>query len=308
MLTSVSDIELDKHQIEAGFTALQARICKGLEELDGSGHVFSEEYWKHREGGGGRTRVFQNGNFLEKGGVNFSAVWGTAPELIQKSLQLQGNNHQFFASGVSIVLHPASPLVPIIHMNVRYFELSNGDAWFGGGIDLTPIYVVEEDARHFHRTLKKTCDAFDAQFYPKFKTWADDYFYLQHRNETRGVGGIFFDYLRPDATHSKQHLFDFAIAVGDTFVPVYRDIVERRRHLPFHEEHRSWQLLRRGRYAEFNLVWDKGTKFGLETGGRTESILMSLPPLAAWEYDYTPPADSEEAATLAWLKRGVDFV
>ncbi|MEL7160421.1 MAG: oxygen-dependent coproporphyrinogen oxidase, partial [Bacteroidota bacterium] len=226
-----------------------------------------------------------------------------------KSLKTAPEETSFYATGVSIVLHPRNPHVPIIHMNVRYFELDGGRFWFGGGIDLTPHYVVAEQAAWFHRQLKDTCDRFDPAYYPKFKTWADDYFYLPHRQETRGVGGIFFDRLQP-ATEDKDKctLFDFTAAVGETFAPTYLELLGRNRDTPFTEAEKRWQELRRGRYVEFNLVWDRGTKFGLTTNGRTESILMSLPPLAGWEYDFQPSPDSREAKTLAALRKGIDWL
>jgi len=193
-------------------------------------------------------------------------------------------------------------------MNVRYFEMSNGTSWFGGGIDLTPHYVVDEDARWFHQQLKATCDAHDVNYYPKFKNWADDYFFLPHRQETRGVGGIFFDYLKPTSDAHKNQLFGFVKAVGETFAPTYTALMKKNADIPYSEQEKAWQLVRRGRYVEFNLVWDRGTKFGLETGGRTESILMSLPPLAGWEYDYRPVSQSREEYTLTMLKKGIEWV
>jgi coproporphyrinogen III oxidase len=215
---------------------------------------------------------------------------------------------RFFATGVSIVIHPASPMVPIIHMNIRYFETDAGDAWFGGGIDLTPIYVNEAQASFFHLQLKDVCDRYSSDFYPKFKTWADDYFFITHRNETRGIGGIFFDYLRPSETLSKEFLLRFVADVGRTFLRAYLPIVAANKLLEYTDEHKQWQWVRRGRYVEFNLVYDRGTRFGLETGGRIESILMSLPEHASWIYNHIPQTDSEEAHTLAKLKKGIDWV
>lgn len=288
---------------------LQDDICQRLEALDGNGK-FREDAWTREEGGGGRTRLIEEGALFERGGVNFSAVHGPASALMLQTLQLPARETpiDFYATGVSIVLHPRNPMVPIIHMNVRYFELSDGTYWFGGGIDLTPIYVVEEDARHFHQTLKNVCDQHDAAYYPAFKTWADDYFYIPHRQETRGIGGIFFDRLGDEGGFTKSQRFEFLKAVGHAFVPVYSAIVERRRHFEYTDEHRSWQFLRRGRYAEYNLVYDRGTKFGLYTNGRTESILMSLPPRAEWKYDHRPEEGSHEARTLGWLRKGVEWV
>ncbi len=286
------------------FRGLQDRICQALETADGGGH-FQEDRWERPGGGGGRTRVLQ-GAVIEKGGVNFSAVHGPTPEKIRRALQVEGDH--FFATGVSIVLHPRNPHVPIIHMNVRYFELSDGTAWFGGGIDLTPHYVVPEDARHFHQTLQAVCNRFDPAYYPRFKQWADDYFFINHRQETRGVGGIFFDRLVADDTHTFEDRFAFVQAVGDAFAPIYTHLMDKYRATPYGEAQQQWQQLRRGRYVEFNLVYDKGTRFGLDTDGRTESILMSLPPLAQWQYQHTPTPDSPEADTLAWLRKGVDWV
>jgi len=294
-----------KEQIIIAFKKIQADICLGLEAVDGQAK-FSIENWKHDEGGGGISRVISHGNVFEKGGVNFSAVEGKLPEfMVEKT---GDTSKRFFATGVSIVIHPKSPMVPIIHMNIRYFETDTGDAWFGGGIDLTPIYVVDEQARLFHNTLKNTCDRFDKAFHPKFKVWADEYFFNKHRNETRGIGGIFFDYLKPDENHSLNDLFNFTKAVGETFLLAYTSIVEANKNLEFNQEHKNWQLIRRGRYVEFNLVYDRGTKFGLETGGRIESILMSLPEHASWIYNHIPNAGSDEARTLELLKRGVNWV
>ncbi|HEY1053834.1 MAG TPA: oxygen-dependent coproporphyrinogen oxidase, partial [Emticicia sp.] len=206
------------------------------------------------------------------------------------------------------VQHPLSPMVPIIHMNVRYFELSNGTCWFGGGIDLTPHYVVEEDARWFHQQLKAACDTQSTEYYPKYKEWADNYFFIPHRNETRGVGGIFFDYLKPKDETPKEEIFAFVQSVGESFAPIYTHLMAKNSALPYGERETNWQMLRRGRYVEFNLAWDRGTKFGLETNGRTESILMSLPPVANWVYDYQPEAGSEEEKTLGLLQKGIDWV
>lgn len=303
----ISAVTPDKQTITAFFTDLQDRICEALEAADGGGR-FHEDRWERAEGGGGRTRIFQQGNVIEKGGVLFSAVHGPASESVMKQMKEEGQTAEFYATGVSIVLHPRSPMVPIIHMNVRYFELSTGDCWFGGGIDLTPHYVVEDDARWFHRYLKEACDRHDSTYYDTYKTWADDYFFVRHRNETRGIGGIFFDYLRPSEAHSKEALFQFVQEVGNSFAPIYTHFMRQNQELPYGEREKQWQLLRRGRYVEFNLVWDRGTKFGLETNGRTESILMSMPPQADWTYNYQPEPGSQEAHTLNLLKKGVDWL
>lgn len=294
-----------KETVANWFGELQDRICFALEEADGSG-TFREDLWERPGGGGGRARIITNGQVIEKGGVNFSAVHGLTPPAILKALQLE--EAEFYATGVSIVMHPHSPRVPIIHMNVRYFEMSNGVAWFGGGIDLTPHYVDEEDARFFHRSLQQVCDRYSSDYYPRFKAWADDYFYVKHRAETRGVGGIFFDRLSATEAITSEKLFAFVQDVGEAFAPIYTHLMQKNRDLPYGEAERSWQLIRRGRYVEFNLVHDKGTKFGLDTNGRIESILMSLPPLAAWEYAQVPLPGSPEANTLSLLKKGVDWV
>jgi coproporphyrinogen III oxidase len=297
-----------KEEIRDWFQALQEDICGQLEKADSKGK-FIKDMWERPGGGGGISSVITNGNILEKGGVNFSAVWGKTPEPTLKSLNLpEGEHPDFFATGVSIVLHPFNPQVPIIHMNVRYFEMSNGTWWFGGGIDLTPHYVDEADARHFHTTLKQVCTRCHPSYYPEFKKWADDYFYIKHRNETRGIGGIFFDYLKGENGFTKVSRFDFVKQVGSTFSSLYTYFMLKNHALPFTENEKHWQYLRRGRYVEFNLVWDRGTKFGLETDGRTESILMSLPPQAQWVYNYQAPPDSPEQKTLSFLKKGIDWV
>ncbi|MEL7148053.1 MAG: oxygen-dependent coproporphyrinogen oxidase, partial [Bacteroidota bacterium] len=288
-------MELNKEDITSWFQSLQDNICQGLESLDGKGS-FKEDKWDRPEGGGGRSRVITHGHLIEKGGVNFSAVHGKTPEKILAALGL--SEADFYATGVSIVLHPNSPMVPIIHMNVRYFEMLNGIWWFGGGIDVTPHYIVEEDARYFHTQLKSVCDRFDQSYYPEFKKWADDYFFIKHRNETRGIGGIFFDRLNDKQGHSKEDRWNFVQQVGELFVPAYSELANRNRKKPYSAANQQWQSLRRGRYVEFNLVWDKGTKFGLDTNGRTESILMSMPPVANWEYAHLPEEGSEEAKTL----------
>ena len=296
---------MNKEQIAAQYKSLQEQICKGLEELDGKA-VFRSDVWEREEGGGGRTNTIANGNLLEKGGVAFSAVHGPVSEAMKKQLGLEGN--AFFATGVSIVLHPFSPHVPIIHMNVRYFELDNGTYWFGGGIDLTPHYVVPAQATLFHQRLKAICDKHDATFYAKHKPWADTYFHIPHRNESRGIGGIFFDHLSENNTNlSKEQLFAYCSELASSFVSIYAEQANLGKELPVLEEHLAWRNLRRGRYVEFNLVHDRGTKFGLFSGGRTESILMSLPPLANWEYDYQAKEGSEEMKTLEYLGKDWDW-
>ena len=295
---------LTKETIAEWLKQLQDTICQDLEQADGKGK-FEEDLWERPGGGGGRTRLIQDGNVLQKGGVNFSAVYGKTPPAILQALKL--DEADFFATGVSIVMHPHNPHVPIIHMNVRYFEMSNGIWWFGGGIDLTPHYVVKEQAQWFHQQLYNTCSKHNSAYYPKFKKWADDYFYIKHRQETRGIGGIFYDRLSQQEG-SKEELFSFMQDVGNTFAPTYTHLMALNQNKSFTQIEKEWQHLRRGRYVEFNLVWDKGTKFGLDTDGRTESILMSLPPQANWAYMHQPEAGSKEAATLSLLKKDIDWL
>jgi len=296
---------LDRERIAEEYQKIQDEICRALEMLDGKAK-FEEEIWEREGGGGGRTRILQNGSILEKGGVNFSAVHGQLPEVIKKSFGVEEDN--FFATGVSIVIHPNHPHVPIIHMNIRYFELNEQIRWFGGGIDLTPHYIVDEDARFFHSELKNVCDQHHPDFYRDFKKWADDYFFIRHRDETRGIGGVFYDKLTPEKTGlSYEDIFRFSCDLGRRFAPVYTELVNRNRHRDFTAQEKEWQLLRRGRYVEFNLVYDAGTKFGLETNGRIESILMSLPAQANWFYDFKAAPDSPEQKTLDLLKKGIEW-
>jgi coproporphyrinogen III oxidase len=288
-----------RSQAQEFFSHLQDKICLALEEADGRAR-FREDLWQREGGGGGRTRVMEEGAFFERAGVNFSAVEGLLPEALAAKLGEEIANaegREFFATGVSLVLHPRNPYAPTVHANFRYLE--KGDAnWFGGGADLTPYYAFREDAEHFHRTLKAACDKHDPGYYPRFKKWCDEYFFIKHRDETRGVGGIFFDYLTGDT----EKLFAFVKDAGEAFLPAYLPIIERRRDHDYGEREREFQLLRRGRYVEFNLVYDRGTIFGLETRGRTESILMSLPPLARWAYDYTPEPNTPEAEAWTFFK------
>ena len=278
---------------------LQNQICSGLEELDGSGS-FHEDQWERPGGGGGRSRVL-SGSLIEKGGVNFSDVYGNLPE--KASIQLGVDAAASFrATGVSIVLHPRNPFMPIIHMNVRYFEMSDGRWWFGGGIDLTPHYIVQSDVDFFHGRLKAVCDRFDSSWYAEHKAWADRYFYIKHRGESRGVGGIFYDRLSaPSVDHDTGLAYN--LAVGQSFVPIYTEMALKHRNKEYGDRQVHWQSMRRSRYVEFNLVWDRGTKFGLETGGRTESILMSMPPMAQWEYNYSPEVGTPEWETQEFLKK-----
>jgi len=268
---------------------LQQRIVAALEALDG--HRFRNDTWVRPEGGGGVTRVIEEGGLFERGGVNYSSVRGSSLPPSATAARPQVAGHAFEAAGVSLVLHPRNPYCPTVHMNVRFFAA--GDTWwFGGGMDLTPYYGFEDDARHFHRTCRDALAPYGAELYPRFKRWCDEYFFLKHRNEPRGIGGIFFDDL---AEGGFESCFGLARSVGEHFLEAYVPIVERRKDMPFGDEERAFQAYRRGRYVEFNLVYDRGTLFGLQSGGRTESILMSLPPRAEWRYDWKPEPGSAEA-------------
>ncbi len=308
---------------------IQDEICAGLTELDGV-ETFREDSWEREEGGGGRSRVIREGDIFEQGGVNFSEVWGhhLPPSILNQRPEAAG--HQFYATGTSMVLHPRNPYIPTIHLNYRYFE-AGPVWWFGGGIDLTPYYPFAEDAKQFHSVLKEACDRHHPEYYPTFKLWCDEYFYLKHRQETRGVGGIFFDYQDgsgllyrgPDAagpaailsnqvgvlpSRNWEELFTFVQDCGRAFLPAYTPIVQRRRTTEYSDRERNFQLYRRGRYVEFNLVYDRGTIFGLQTNGRTESILMSLPPLVRWEYGYQPEANTPEAKLTEVFLKPQDWV
>ncbi len=299
-----------KEQFYTYIQELQDRITSKLEEIDGKA-TFREDLWERPEGGGGRTRVIENGNVFEKGGVNISAVHGPLPESMQAYFGV--GKVDFFACGLSLVLHPRNPMVPTVHANWRYFEMYDEagevvDQWFGGGQDLTPYYLFEEDARHFHEVCKVACDRHDPEFYTAYKTRCDAYFWNTHRDEARGVGGLFFDYLRKTEHRDMQDWYDFVTDVGNSFLQAYVPIVLKRKDMEFSEEERDWQEIRRGRYVEFNLVHDKGTLFGLRTNGRIESILMSLPPNVQWRYDYHPAPGSREEALLKVLKKPVEWV
>jgi coproporphyrinogen III oxidase len=289
-------------QVKAYLLSLQDNICQTLELADGKGQ-FKEDSWVREEGGGGRSRVIKNGAVIEQGGVNFSHVFGSQmpASATANRPELAGRNFQ--AMGVSLVIHPHNPYIPTSHANVRFFIAEKeGEApiwWFGGGFDLTPFYPFKDDVVHWHNTAKKLCAPFGEDVYGKYKTWCDDYFFLKHRNETRGVGGLFFDDLNDWGFETS---FNFMQAVGNGFVDAYVPIVEKRKSTSYGERERDFQLYRRGRYVEFNLVFDRGTLFGLQTGGRTESILMSMPPLARWEYCYTPAPGSAEAKLTDWLQ------
>ena len=295
---------MNKTDISARFRDLQLHICQALEQLDGLA-TFHEDTWERQEGGGGHTRTLQGGRILEKAGVAFSAVHGPVTEAMKKQLGHEGE--RFFATGVSIVLHPVHPRHPIMHMNVRYFELEDHSYWFGGGIDLTPHFVDLPKATAFHASLKEVSDRNDASFYPKFKEWADRYFFLPHRGESRGVGGIFFDQLDESCGLTKDQLFAYCQDLGRLFPVVYTQQVEGVVLNEPTAAELAWQALRRGRYVEFNLLHDRGTKFGIYSGGRTESILMSMPPMANWVYNQEPAAGSEEQKTLSFLRAFHEF-
>lgn len=297
---------------------LQDTITSKLEEVDGKA-TFQEDLWERPDtstglstgGGGGRTRVIENGNVFEKGGVNISAVHGELPKAMQAYFNL--NDCDFFACGLSLVLHPKNPMVPTVHANWRYFEMYDKqgniiDSWFGGGQDLTPYYLFEEDAKHFHSICKKACDNHHLDFYLEYKKKCDEYFYNSHRGEGRGLGGLFFDYCKAKDDFSMEDWYNFVTEVGDSFLEAYVPIVDRRKELPYTDSQRTWQEIRRGRYVEFNLVHDKGTLFGLKTNGRIESILMSLPPVVQWKYDHHPEPGSKEEKLLNVLKNPKDWV
>ena len=286
---------------------LQDNICRGLEKEDGTGR-FEEDLWQREAGGGGRTRVLVQGDVFEQAGVNFSHVFGKRlpPSATAARPELEGRDFQ--AMGISLVIHPRNPYVPTSHANIRFFIANKPGAgedtddsiwWFGGGYDLTPYYPFKEDVIQWHKTAQDACQPYGDDVYPRYKKWCDDYFYLKHRQETRGVGGLFFDDLNE---WGFERCFSFMQTIGDSYLPAYLPIVKRRKHTEFGERERTFQLYRRGRYVEFNLVYDRGTLFGLQSGGRTESILMSLPPLVSWRYNYQPEPGSEEAKLYRYLK------
>lgn len=294
-------------RFEAMIREAQDDICAKVSKLDGT--HFHEDAWVRESGGGGISRVLQNGNVFEKAGVNVSVVYGTMPPEAVKAASERGVTRDvgyqpgeavpFFAAGISSVMHPRNPMAPTMHFNYRYFETDRGLWWFGGGTDLTPSYLFEEDARHFHSTLKQTCDRHDPEYYPKFKKWCDDYFLIKHRGERRGIGGIFFDDLND---RPADEIFKFSSDCAANVCNAYLPLVERRKDEAFTEDQKTWQQIRRGRYVEYNLVYDRGTVFGLKTGGRIESILMSLPLTTRWEYDHSPEPGSWEEKTLQVLK------
>ncbi len=301
-IEELTDPDAAIKRVQDYLLALQNKICTALENVDGKAK-FVEDKWLREQGGGGLTRVIKNGDVIEQGGVNYSYVHGEAMPASATASRPELAGRSFKAMGVSLVIHPHNPYVPTSHANVRFFIAEKPDEkpiwWFGGGFDLTPFYPFEEDVRHWHQVAKNACAPFGESVYPDYKRWCDEYFYLKHRNETRGVGGLFFD----DLNHMGfEQSFAFMQAVGDGYIDAYLPIIEKRKHTPYGERERQFQLYRRGRYVEFNLVYDRGTLFGLQTGGRTESILMSMPPLARWEYCFLPEQGSDEAALQKWLQ------
>ncbi|WP_019507505.1 oxygen-dependent coproporphyrinogen oxidase [Pleurocapsa sp. PCC 7319] len=317
-----------REQVKNFVQQLQDDICQGLEQLDGQAK-FREDNWQRTEGGGGRSRVIKDGRVFEQGGVNFSEVWGDSlpPSILVQHPEAAGQD--FYATGTSMVLHPRNPYVPTVHLNYRYFE-AGSVWWFGGGVDLTPYYPFREDAVHFHQTIKQACDRHHSEYYPTFKRWCDQYFYLKHRQEARGIGGIFFDYQDGNSqlysgsdtdspagvysdrvgkvNRSWEEIFAFVQSCGNSFLPAYVPIAEKRQDTGYGQRERNFQLYRRGRYVEFNLVYDRGTIFGLQTNGRTESILMSLPPLVRWEYDYQPEPGTPETELYEVFLKPQDWV
>jgi coproporphyrinogen III oxidase len=305
-------VETMRVRMETMVHGIQDVISEAVERMDG--RRLRQDIWTRPEGGGGISRILQDGHVFEKAGVNVSTVTGTLSSEAARALKLGGQemgdrSTSFYATGVSVVIHPHNPMAPTVHANYRYFEMDDGRTpgswWFGGGSDLTPAYLIEADAVHFHRTLKTACDRHDPAFYPRFKKTCDDYFYLSHRGERRGIGGIFFDHLKD---RDAEFYLAFVTDCAEAFVPAYFPLIEKRKDMPFTAEQKTWQQLRRGRYVEFNLIHDRGTTFGLKTGGRVESILMSLPRTAAWEYEHQPVVGSPEATTIEVLKNPREWV
>ncbi len=299
-----------KDKFYAYIEQLQDTITSKLEEVDGTA-TFKEDIWVRPEGGGGRTRVIENGAVFEKGGVNISGVHGELPDSMKAYFGVEDAN--FFACGLSLVLHPKNPMVPTVHANWRYFEMYGKDGeivdqWFGGGQDLTPYYLFDEDAVHFHQVCKIACDKHNPTFYDTYKKRCDEYFWNTHRNEARGLGGLFFDYCKASPEMDMQDWYNFVTEVGNSFLSCYVPIVIKRKNLEYTKEQKDWQEIRRGRYVEFNLVHDKGTLFGLKTNGRIESILMSLPPHVQWVYDHQPEKGSEEERLIDVLMKPKEWV
>jgi coproporphyrinogen III oxidase len=301
-------IQIDIDAVKQYLLELQDTISARIDVLDGKQKCFEEE-WERQDGGGGRTRVLADGKLFEQAGINFSHVYGDTLPASATAQRPELAGRSFQAMGVSLVIHPRNPFVPTTHMNVRFFvaekEADNPVWWFGGGFDLTPYYGFEEDAIHWHRVAKQACDGYGENLYAEYKQCCDDYFYLKHRQETRGIGGLFFDDLNQLGF---ERSFAFMRSVGDHFLPAYDPIVERRRNHEYHDRHKDFQLYRRGRYVEFNLVYDRGTLFGLQSGGRTESILMSLPPEVRWRYNWLPDAGSEEAKLYEIFLKPQDWI
>jgi coproporphyrinogen III oxidase len=286
---------MNRSEIEGSYRVIQDHFCSLLEALDGQS-TFGTDRWDRPGGGGGVTRILTGPGHIEKAAVNFSAVFGSTPSGLSESVA--AGSSEFYATGVSIIVHPSNPFAPTFHANVRYFETDNGDRWFGGGADLTPYYLFEDDARHFHAVLKQICDSHPVSNYRSWKKACDSYFYLPHRAEARGVGGLFFDHLATDLGAVWRFQQEFGREIARAYLP----ILERRIDMVYGEAEKRWHGIRRGRYAEFNLVWDRGTRFGLETGGRVESILASLPPTARWEYINEPPPGSRESVLLRMVR------
>ncbi len=286
------------------YLELQQEMCHQLETGDGNGR-FTKVPWS-KEIGYGVTGVLKDGDIIEKAGLNFSHVKGKFSDRMESILETQAERYE--ATGISSIIHPNNPHIPIIHMNVRFFELDNGTCWFGGGIDLTPHYIDVDEAKWFHKQLAEVCNKYDLKFYPKFKDWADDYFFIEHRNETRGIGGIFFDMIQPQSETELNNLKNFTIELAKLYPDIYCKIMDDKRDKKYTAEEKKWQHIRRGRYAEFNLVYDRGTKFGLESGGNTESILISLPPMVEWEHNFTISPYTNEDKTMNLLKKGIDWI
>ena len=302
----MTDVNID--HVKTYLLSLQQSICHQLQSFDGAAQ-FETDQWDRPEGGGGISRVIRNGRIFEKGGVNFSHVFGEDMPASATAHRPELAGRSFQAMGVSLVMHPDNPKIPTAHANVRFFIAEKPDAepvwWFGGGYDLTPYYLYEEDAKHWHQTAKQACEPFGAEYYPRYKQWCDEYFFLKHRQEARGLGGLFFDDFNDLGF---EQSFAFMQSVGNSFVKAYMPIVERRQNQAFSEAQKQYQLYRRGRYVEFNLVFDRGTLFGLQSGGRTESILMSLPPTVKWDYQWQVAENSEEAKLLAALQTPREWV
>lgn len=316
LVNAIEGNESMRRRFEEVCRNAQASICAAIEEIDGEGK-FKTDAWVRENGGGGMSRVLQGGKVFEKAGVNLSVVYGTMPQEALKAATERGVDRAkgmkpgervpFFACGLSSVMHPKNPFAPTMHFNYRYFETDGGVWWFGGGTDITPAYLNEEDMKHFHGTYKDVCDKHDPAFYPRFKKWADDYFVIPHRGETRGCGGIFYDDMNDNEGKTQEEMLAFAVDGLAAVVPAYGPIVEKHKNDEFTQKQKEWQLMRRGRYVEFNLVYDRGTIFGLKTGGRIESILMSLPETARWQYNHQPEAGSEEDKMLQVFKTPRDW-